>query len=120
MIGPGTGVAPFMGFLEHRAEQRLIKKRLVNIGSGPRQHLDDHFGDMWLFFGCRHRERDWLFREQMEAYKRDGVLTELQLAVSREENVPNSAKYVQDLMRNQGKSIWNLIHKKGATIYVCG
>ncbi|KAG0286292.1 hypothetical protein BGZ96_009564 [Linnemannia gamsii] len=120
MIGPGTGVAPFMGFLEHRAEQRLIKKRLVNIGSGPRQHLDDHFGDMWLFFGCRHRERDWLFREQMETYKRDGVLTELQLAVSREENVPNSAKYVQDMMRNQGKSIWNLIHKKGATIYVCG
>ncbi|KAK3823981.1 MAG: hypothetical protein JOS17DRAFT_752826 [Linnemannia elongata] len=120
MIGPGTGVAPFMGFLEHRAEQRLIKKRLVNIGSGPRQHLDDHFGDMWLFFGCRHRERDWLFREQMESYKRDGVLTELQLAVSREENVPNSAKYVQDLMRSQGKNLWNLIHKKGATIYVCG
>ncbi|KAK3813893.1 MAG: hypothetical protein J3R72DRAFT_461979 [Linnemannia gamsii] len=120
MIGPGTGVAPFMGFLEHRAEQRLIKKRLVNIGSGPRQHLDDHFGDMWLFFGCRHRERDWLFREQMESYRKDGVLTELQLAVSREENVPNSGKYVQDLMRAQGKQLWNLIHKKGAAIYVCG
>ncbi|KAF9083692.1 hypothetical protein BGX29_002959, partial [Mortierella sp. GBA35] len=120
LIGPGTGVAPFMGFLEHRAEQRLIKKRLVNIGSGPRQSMDDHFGDMWLFFGCRHREKDWLFREQMEAYKKDGVLTELQLAVSREENVPNSGKYVQDLIRNQGKRLWNLIHDKGALIYVCG
>ncbi|KAF9920314.1 hypothetical protein FBU30_009888 [Linnemannia zychae] len=120
MIGPGTGVAPFMGFLEHRAEQRLIKKRLVNIGTGPRQHLDDHFGDMWLFFGCRHREKDWLFREQMESFKNDGVLTELQVAVSREENVPNSGKYVQDLLQREGRRIWNLIHKKEAVIYVCG
>ncbi|KAG0303950.1 hypothetical protein BGZ98_006096 [Dissophora globulifera] len=121
MIGPGTGVAPFIGFLEHRAEQRKIKKRLVNIGVGSRrQHLDDLFGDMWLFFGCRHRERDWLFRSQMEEYKQEGVLTELHVAVSREEDVPNSGKYVQDLLRKEGKRIWNLLDKKGALIYVCG
>jgi methionine synthase reductase len=120
MIGPGTGVAPFMGFLEHRSEQRRIKKRLVNIGAGPRQHLDDHFGDMWLFFGCRHRERDWLFRKEMETYKEEGVLTELHLAVSREENVPNSGKYVQDLIKKEGARIWKLLDKKQALIYVCG
>lgn len=120
MIGPGTGVAPFMGFLEHRAEQRKIKKRLVNIGSGSRQHLDDMFGEMWLFFGCRHRDRDWLFRQQMEEYKSDGVLTQLRLAVSREEDVPNSGKYVQDLIRKESKKVWDLLHKKGALIYVCG
>ncbi|KAG0053792.1 hypothetical protein BGZ83_000427 [Gryganskiella cystojenkinii] len=120
MIGPGTGVAPFLGFLEHRSEQRRIKKRLVNIGTGPRQHLDDHFGDMWLFFGCRHRERDWLFRKEMEQYKEEGVLTELQLAVSREENVPNSGKYVQDLIKKESARIWKLLDKKQALIYVCG
>ncbi|KAF8928530.1 hypothetical protein BGZ58_009598 [Dissophora ornata] len=120
MIGPGTGVAPFMGFLEHRAEQRKIKKRLANVGSGPRRSLEDMFGEMWLFFGCRDRKKDWLFREQMEEYKKEGVLTELQLAVSREENVPNSAKYVQDLIKKEGKRIWNLLDKKGALIYVCG
>ncbi|KAF9396358.1 hypothetical protein CPC16_002541 [Podila verticillata] len=120
MIGPGTGVAPFMGFLEHRAEQRRIKKRLVNIGSGSRQHLDDLFGEMWLFFGCRHRDRDWLFRQQMEEYRSDGVLTQLHVAVSREEDVPNSAKYVQDLIRKESKKVWDLLHRKSALIYVCG
>ncbi|KAI1320729.1 hypothetical protein EDD11_010263 [Mortierella claussenii] len=120
MIGPGTGVAPFMGFLEHRAEQRKIKKRLMNIGSGSRQHLDDLFGDMWLYFGCRHREKDWLFKEQMLAYKQEGVLTELRLAVSREEDVPDSGKYVQDLINKDSRRIWDLLSKKGALIYVCG
>ncbi|KAF9171709.1 hypothetical protein BGX21_007088 [Mortierella sp. AD011] len=109
MIGPGTGVAPFMGFLEHRTEQRRIKKRLMNIGTGPRQHLEDHFGDMWLFFGCRHREKDWLFKEQMQEFKNEGVLTELQLAVSREEDVRNSGKYVQDLIKIESKRIWDLL-----------
>jgi len=120
MIGPGTGVAPFMGFLEHRAEQRRIKKRLVNIGTGSRQHLDDLFGEMWLFYGCRHRGKDWLFKEQMEAYTQEGVLTELQLAVSREQDVPNSGKYVQDLIKKESERIWKLLDKKGALIYVCG
>ncbi|KAF9181546.1 hypothetical protein BGZ51_005384 [Haplosporangium sp. Z 767] len=120
MIGPGTGVAPFMGFLEHRWEQRKIKKRLVNIGTAPRQHLNEMFGEMWLFFGCRHREKDWLFMDMMKEYMKEGVLTELQLAVSREENVPNSSKYVQDMIRKEGKRVWDLLDKKGALIYVCG
>ncbi|KAF9986238.1 hypothetical protein BGZ65_008352 [Modicella reniformis] len=121
MIGPGTGVAPFMGFLEHRAEQRKIKKRFMNIGTGSRQHLEDHFGEMWLFYGCRHREKDWLFRESMEQFKKEGVLTELQVAVSRGEDVPtNNGKYVQDLIKKESMRVWNLLDKKGALIYVCG
>ncbi|KAG0245937.1 hypothetical protein BGX31_005455 [Mortierella sp. GBA43] len=120
MIGPGTGVAPFMGFLEHRAEQRKMKKRLMNIGTGSRQYLDDMFGDMWLFYGCRHREKDWLFKEQMQEYQTDGVLTELFLAVSREDNVPDSGKYVQELIKKHGERLWKLLDKKGALIYVCG
>lgn len=44
MIGPGTGVAPFVGFLQHwRAQGK---------GAGPR----------WLFFGCRHPEKDYIYR----------------------------------------------------------
>ncbi|KAF9426910.1 hypothetical protein BGZ94_005810 [Podila epigama] len=122
MIGPGTGVAPFMGFLEHRAEQRRIKKRLMNVGSGTRgQYLDDIFGEVWLFFGCRHRERDWLFRREMETYKEEGVLTQLKLAVSREENIEDKhGKYVQDMIRRDAKNLWELLSKKGALIYVCG
>ncbi|KAF9432517.1 hypothetical protein BGZ76_010682 [Entomortierella beljakovae] len=120
MIGPGTGVAPFMGFLEHRAQQRKIKRRLVNIGSTPRQQLEDSFGDMWLFYGCRHREKDWLFREQMKEFEDEGSLTELHLAVSREVDARNTGKYVQDLIKEESKRLWNLLDKKGALIYVCG
>ena len=47
MIGPGTGVAPFIGFLDHRA---CLLKTGVSLGPA------------WLFFGCRHKERDFLYR----------------------------------------------------------
>ncbi|KAG0232454.1 hypothetical protein BGW42_008172 [Actinomortierella wolfii] len=125
MIGPGTGVAPFMGFIEHRAAQRQMKKRLMTIwtGASRQQHLDELFGEMWLFYGCRHREKDWLFRTQMKEYKDDGVLTELFVAVSREEGeMPeeHAGKYVQDLIKKQAERLWHLLSKKGALIYVCG
>ncbi|KAF9971564.1 hypothetical protein BGZ73_005499 [Actinomortierella ambigua] len=127
MIGPGTGVAPFMGFLEHRAEQRRMKKRLMTIWTGAKrqQHLDEMFGEMWLFFGCRHRNKDWLFRKQMAEYQEEGVLTELFVAVSREQDLSDipeerSGKYVQDIIKKQGEKLWNLLSKKGAIIYVCG
>ncbi|KAF9586089.1 hypothetical protein BGW38_009842 [Lunasporangiospora selenospora] len=120
MIGPGTGVAPFMGFLEHRAEQRRIKKRMNNVGSGPRQDLDELFGEMVLFFGCRNRDLDWLFRRQMEEYEKDGVLAKLHMAVSREEDELIRGKYVQDVLRKESKKIWDLLSTKDASIYVCG
>nr|XP_033785615.1 methionine synthase reductase isoform X2 [Geotrypetes seraphini] len=50
MVGPGTGVAPFVGFLQHREKLR-------------EQHPEWIFGKTWLFFGCRHRNRDYLFRD---------------------------------------------------------
>ncbi|XP_072009095.1 methionine synthase reductase isoform X3 [Engystomops pustulosus] len=50
MIGPGTGIAPFIGFLQHREIQRQQKK-------------DCTFGDTWLFFGCRSHDKDYFFRD---------------------------------------------------------
>ncbi|ELK08148.1 Methionine synthase reductase, mitochondrial [Pteropus alecto] len=50
MVGPGAGIAPFIGFLQHREKLQ-------------EQHPDGHFGATWLFFGCRHRDRDYLFRD---------------------------------------------------------
>ena len=49
MIGPGTGVAPFMGFLKHRAAIRVTTP-------------DTKPGDAWLFYGCRHKDKDYLYR----------------------------------------------------------
>lgn len=49
LIGPGTGVAPFIGFVDHRAE---LKQR----------QTEAQFGEVWLFYGCRHKDKDFLFR----------------------------------------------------------
>src|SRR5262249_54449742 len=81
MIGPGTGVAPFRGFLQERAALKEQGKRL---------------GPALLFFGCRHAEQDHLYREEMEAFARQGVAT-VYTAYSRMEGRPKA--YVQDLLR---------------------
>eukprot|EP00118_Oscarella_pearsei_P002185 m.9777 g.9777 ORF g.9777 m.9777 type:complete len:760 (+) comp21638_c0_seq3:213-2492(+) len=112
MIGPGTGVAPFIGFLQQRQQQRIASKL-----TGMRLK----FAETWLFFGCRHKERDFLFREQIETFVSDQTLTHLHLSFSREENQEESApKYVQHNLKGKGKDIADLILQSNATIYVCG
>lgn len=49
LIGPGTGVSPFIGFIDHRAEQR-------------KQQPEAQYGEIWLFYGCRNKDKDYLFR----------------------------------------------------------
>ena len=69
MIGPGTGVAPFRGFLQHRQAQAAAGAEL---------------GESWLFFGNWRREQDFLYQEDFEAFAADGTLTHLVTAWSRE------------------------------------
>ena len=97
MIGPGTGVAPFRGFLQHRAA--------INASGGA-----------WLFFGERHAASGFYFREELEALRDAGVLTRLDLAFSRDQE---ARIYVQDRMRAVGADLWGWI-ARGAHIYVCG
>src|SRR5213079_967743 len=66
MIGPGTGIAPFRAFLEDRR------------ATGAN-------GKNWLFFGDQRRELDFLYAEELEAFRRDGLLTGLDLAFSRDQ-----------------------------------
>ncbi|MEM9743556.1 MAG: cytochrome P450 [Pseudomonadota bacterium] len=100
MIGPGTGVAPFRGFVEDR---RVMKEAGADLG------------DAMLFFGCRHPDQDYLYREELEQAERDGLI-DLHVAFSRlgEERV-----YVQDLVKRTWTSVWRLL-EAGASIYVCG
>jgi len=105
MIGPGTGVAPFLGFLEHRRAQRAA-------------HPSGAVGDSYLFFGCRHEARDFLCRKEVEAFVADGTLTHLKVAFSRDEGA--EAKYVQDLMKPMGAELTELMVNGGATMYICG
>jgi cytochrome P450/NADPH-cytochrome P450 reductase len=100
LVGPGTGIAPFRGFLQERAEQQ---RRGVEVGPAI------------LFFGCRHRDVDYLYREELEAFAQEGV-AELHVAFSRDQP---EKRYVQHLILEQAERVWQVIEGGGA-IYVCG
>src|ERR1700716_1478769 len=100
MIGPGTGLAPFRGFLQERADRKAKGASL---------------GPAMLFFGCRHPEQDFLYADQLKAFAADGV-TELHTAFSRADG-PKT--YVQHLVATQKDKVWSLI-EQGAIVYVCG
>ena len=101
MIGPGTGLAPFRGFLQERA---WLKSQGTPVGRSM------------LFFGCRHPEQDFLYADELAALARDGV-TDLKVAFSRR---PGEKKmYVQDLLLEERDAVWQMI-ESGAVVYVCG
>jgi len=97
MIGPGTGIAPFRGFLQ---ERRAL----------------GHTAPNWLFFGEQHAATDYYYRDEIEQMRADGLLTELDLAFSRDQR---DKVYVQHLMRKRGAQLWSWL-QDGAQLYVCG
>lgn len=101
MVGPGTGIAPFRGFLQARAE---LKKKGISLG------------DAHLYFGCRNN-LDYLYRNELEMYSRDGIVT-LHTAFSRKENQPLC--YVQHLMEQNAEDLMHLLVSGGGKLYVCG
>ncbi|HEX4032741.1 MAG TPA: sulfite reductase subunit alpha [Terracidiphilus sp.] len=97
MIGPGTGIAPFRGFLHERRA----------LGAT---------GKNWLFFGDRSAATDFLYRDELESMQKDKFLTSLDLAFSRDQE---KKVYVQDRMLEQAPLFWSWL-QDGAVVYVCG
>ncbi|MCT7660136.1 bifunctional nitrate reductase/sulfite reductase flavoprotein subunit alpha [Mycobacterium deserti] len=97
MVGPGTGVAPFRGFLQ---ERRAL----------------GHRGRNWLFFGEQHRAENYYYRDDFEDMVRDGLLDRLDLAFSRDHA---ERVYVQHKMLENGAELWGWL-EDGAHFYVCG
>uniref|UniRef100_A0A8C8CHB6 Methionine synthase reductase n=1 Tax=Oncorhynchus tshawytscha TaxID=74940 RepID=A0A8C8CHB6_ONCTS len=113
MIGPGTGVAPFIGFLQQREKER-------------EENPEVEFSETWLFFGCRHRDRDFLFREELQGFVANGTLTHLKVSFSRdtpegtETQTETGPRYVQHNLLSHAKDIVNLLLKENGYLYVCG
>ncbi|RZI61426.1 MAG: reductase, partial [Zymomonas sp.] len=101
LIGPGTGFAPFRGFLQDRAARR---------------DAGDCVGETHLFYGCRHPDHDWFYRDEMEAWAAAGIVT-LHMAFSAVAEHP--WRFVQDALWAQQEQVWQAI-EAGGTVYVCG
>lgn len=101
MIGPGTGLAPFRGFLQERA---VLKAQ------------DQEVGTSLLFFGCRHPQQDFLYEDELRQFEAQGI-TRLSTSFSRVEGQKKC--YVQDELYARRDEVWELIDA-GAVIYVCG
>jgi sulfite reductase (NADPH) flavoprotein alpha-component len=97
MVGPGTGLAPFRAFLEHKQ---------AGCGRWP----------MWLFFGDQREQYDFLYRDEMLAWLERGVLQRLDTAFSRDQK---QKIYVQDRVREHSQMLWNWL-EQGAYFYICG
>jgi sulfite reductase (NADPH) flavoprotein alpha-component len=98
MIGPGTGIAPFRAFLQDR--QAMGAK-----------------GKNWLFFGAQRERCDYAYKEDWEKFTRDGLLTKLDCAWSRDQA---HKIYVQHKMLENAAEIWEWIDADGAQFFVCG
>ncbi|NMD97135.1 sulfite reductase subunit alpha [Rhodococcus sp. BL-253-APC-6A1W] len=97
MVGPGTGIAPFRGFLQERRARGATGKN-------------------WLFFGDQRRDCDYIYEDELAEFTASGVLTRLDLAFSRDQA---EKIYVQTRMTEHGAELFAWL-EEGGHFYICG
>ncbi len=97
MVGPGTGIAPFIAFLQER-------------------QATEAKGKNWLLFGNPHSSTDFLYQDQLESFQKDGLLNQFSTAFSRDQD---EKVYVQDRLIEEAPEIFKWL-EEGAYFYVCG
>ncbi|ODN06116.1 Methionine synthase reductase [Orchesella cincta] len=103
MVGPGTGVAPFIGFIQHRA---ILKEK------------GESAGDMFLYFGCRYKAKDFLYEDELKSFE-NGGLTKFYPVFSRDDPQA-TVKYVQHRMDENKQEVIETLFNQGGYLYVCG
>src|SRR3990167_9117591 len=124
MIGPGTGLAPFRSFIQERyalAQQssgtNLLSLLSTISNSGK---VGNALGFSALYTGCKHKEKDFYYGEELNGYLQEGVLSEYNVAFSRDNmNSARSRTYVQHLILEQKKSVWEAL-KDGGYVFISG
>jgi cytochrome P450/NADPH-cytochrome P450 reductase len=109
-IAAGTGFSPFRGFLQERHAKGL-KSSKKNTTEGAEN------SECYMFFGCRHPDQDFIYKEEFDAYLEDGTLTELYTTFSRCGEV---VKYVQHALLKEANLLYKLTTEHNAKVYVCG
>jgi len=104
MVGPGTGIAPFRGFIQDRQHDR--------VAGMPQE------AEAVLFYGCRDSNLDYLYKTELEEHTNNGDISRLFIAFSRA--IPNQKVYVQNKMLENKAHICTLLKDKGAHFYICG
>lgn len=149
LIGPGTGIAPFIGFLSHRQAQYAslessaaaemasegtwrggyeLDPEELNITDRDARGLNvavdylrkQSVGEIDVFFGCRYSDHDWLYEKELKEFQSAGIVSNLYTAFSRE---GEDKMYVQTLMKQNkecGDRVVQMIMEKNASVYVCG
>nr|UZT55354.1 NADPH-cytochrome P450 reductase [Lasioderma serricorne] len=101
MVGPGTGLAPFRGFIQERDFHAKDGKTV---------------GETVLYFGCRKRSEDFIYGEELEEYAKKGLLT-LHVAFSRDQA---HKVYVTHLLEKSADELWRIIGENNGHFYICG
>jgi len=130
LIGPGTGIAPFIGFLQHRLAQFRQKSRSsTNMLEGTWRgsfEIEDQADQpnklssppIHVYFGCRHANHDYLYKEELEElYQEKQLISQLNVAISRPTTEGSKKQYVQDLLSDK---TMDLIVHQDASVYICG
>lgn len=103
MVGPGTGLAPFRGFLQERHYYAQIRR--IPVGGAV------------LFFGCRYRLQDFIYEAELQQLRDVGTLSQLHVAFSRDQ--PHKV-YVTHLLEQQADDVYDLLCRRNGHLYVCG
>ena len=107
MVGPGTGVVPFIGFMQEREKSKT-------------NQADLELGAAHLYFGCRRFDIDFIYRDEMNEMKDKGVITELNTAFSRPQEAGSVKTYVQNVLERHQDLIREVLLEKNGQFFVCG
>ncbi|KAI9781129.1 MAG: NAPDH-dependent diflavin reductase [Candelina submexicana] len=121
MIGPGTGVAPMRSLIWERlawSEQVKLQQEKALVANNGAESVERNvsIGENVLFFGCRNKDSDYFFADEWEAlHERLGL--KVFTAFSRDQK---HKLYVQDLVREQSRLVYRLLHGEEGVVYICG